>query len=328
MLAARQLAEEGLADEQVQADDAVAAAVEENVAEDVANDVIPSPPSHDIPSPSQEQPSPPQQPQSLLQAPPQGADFPTHDAAIDEIEGRHTAEQAEKQAKIYNLDLDHSSKFLSMQEDDSEVQEVVEIVTTAKLITDVVTTASQVSAASATISASKPSIPAAAPIVVAAYTRRRKGVSIRDPEEELSLKTHAETPKVKDKGKGMKRKPQTESEARKNMMIYLKNTAGYKMDFFKGMTYAEICPIFQARFDENMSSHSKENSVNYVDNNNYYSIDCILDPTHGQARTVVDNHNHNVNHSRITRTGKSHIEFVESNRKDFKNHRKNSDLNH
>nr|GEX75298.1 hypothetical protein [Tanacetum cinerariifolium] len=36
------------------------------------------------------------------------------------------------------------------------------------------------------------------------------------------------------------------------MMIYLKNTAGYKMAFFKGMLYAEICPIFQARFDANM----------------------------------------------------------------------------
>nr|GEW99328.1 putative ribonuclease H-like domain-containing protein [Tanacetum cinerariifolium] len=51
---------------------------------------------------------------------------------------------------------------------------------------------------------------------------------------------------------GMKKRPQTESEARKNMMIYLKNTAGYKMDFFKGMTYAQICLIFQARFDENI----------------------------------------------------------------------------
>nr|GEW95315.1 hypothetical protein [Tanacetum cinerariifolium] len=62
MLAARQLAEDGIAEEQVQADDAVAAAVQENVAEDVANDAIPSPPSHEIPSPSQEQSSPPQQP--------------------------------------------------------------------------------------------------------------------------------------------------------------------------------------------------------------------------------------------------------------------------
>nr|GEZ44637.1 hypothetical protein [Tanacetum cinerariifolium] len=36
------------------------------------------------------------------------------------------------------------------------------------------------------------------------------------------------------------------------MMIYLKNTAGYKLDFLKGMSYDEIRPIFQARFDANM----------------------------------------------------------------------------
>nr|GFA40397.1 hypothetical protein [Tanacetum cinerariifolium] len=227
------------------ADNAVAAAVEENVAEDVPHDAIPSPPSHAIPYPSQEQSSPPQQPQSSPQAPPQSEQFPTHiqqildvcsaltsrvenlenDNAAQKLEiiklqarvkrleranqdkssklrclrkvgasrriessndmdsGRHAAEQAEKQAEIYNLDLDHSSKVLSMQEDDSA--------------------ASQVSAASATISAAKPSIPAATPTVVAAYTRRRKGVIIRDPKEELSLKTLDETPKVKDKRKGI-----------------------------------------------------------------------------------------------------------------------------
>nr|GFA64059.1 hypothetical protein [Tanacetum cinerariifolium] len=92
---------------------------------------------------------------------------------------------------------------------------------------------------------------------------------------ELPSDTTAETPKVKDKGKGiliearkpmkkkdqidmdaeyhgMKKKPQTESEARKNMIFYLKNTKGYKMDFFKGMKYDEILPIFQAKFDANM----------------------------------------------------------------------------
>nr|GFD01440.1 hypothetical protein [Tanacetum cinerariifolium] len=129
--------------------------------------------------------------------------------------------KAEKQAEIYHLDLDHPFKVLSMQEDDSEVQEVVEVVTTAKLITNIVTAASQVSAASATISAAKPSIPAAAPTSVAAYTRRRKGEIIRDPEEELSSKTPAETPKLKDKGKGilietpkpMKKKDQIELDA-------------------------------------------------------------------------------------------------------------------
>nr|GEZ41513.1 hypothetical protein [Tanacetum cinerariifolium] len=158
------------------------------------------------------------------------------DADIAESEGRHATEQVDNQAEIYHIDLDQSSKVL----------------------------------------------------IVAAYTRRRKGVIIRDPEEELSSKTLVENLKVKDKGKGIlvetpkpmkkkdqieldaeyarklheeinrdeykgiKKRPQTRSEARKNMMIYLKNTSGYKMDFFKGMTYAQICPIFQARFDENM----------------------------------------------------------------------------
>nr|GEW21720.1 hypothetical protein [Tanacetum cinerariifolium] len=135
-----------------------------------------------------------------------------------ESKGRHAvAKQVEKQAEIYNIDLDHSSKVLSMQEDDSEVQEVVEVVTTAKLITEVTATASQVNAVSTTIPAVSTTIPAisitipavsttipavsatipvAAPTVVAAYTKRRKGVIIRDPKEELPLNTPTETPKL------------------------------------------------------------------------------------------------------------------------------------
>nr|GFB39949.1 hypothetical protein [Tanacetum cinerariifolium] len=118
------------------------------------------------------------------------------------------AEVERRHAELYNLDLDHSSKVLSMQEDDTEVQEAVEIVTTAKLMTEVVTVAvTQV---------------VAAPAV---STRRRKGVVIRDPEEELPSDTLAETPKVKDKGKGilfeapkpMKKKDQIEMDAEEEM---------------------------------------------------------------------------------------------------------------
>nr|GEV33924.1 uncharacterized mitochondrial protein AtMg00810-like [Tanacetum cinerariifolium] len=35
----------------------------------------------------------------------------------------------------------------------------------------------------------------------------------------------------------LKRNPQTEAQARKNMMIYLRNMVGFKMDYFKGMSY-------------------------------------------------------------------------------------------
>nr|GFB63753.1 hypothetical protein [Tanacetum cinerariifolium] len=135
-----------------------------------------------------------------------------------EVEGR----QAYTQAEIYNIDLDHSSKVLIMQED-TEVQEAVEVVTTAKLITEVViAAATQVAVASAHIPAAKPAAkPKVLKIAAAPATRKRKGVVIRDLEEELHVDTLAETPTVKDKGKGiliedpkpMKKKDQIEMDA-------------------------------------------------------------------------------------------------------------------
>nr|GEW37806.1 hypothetical protein [Tanacetum cinerariifolium] len=177
----------------------------------------------------------------------------------------------------------------------AEVQEVADVVTTAKLITEVVTAASETITAAIDVDPS----------------RRRKGVVIRDPKEESTTSTiiPAET-KSKDKGKGilveepkplkkkqhieqdeqharelhaelnkdidwdeaidhvkrkakedpavkryqvLKRKPQTEAQARKNMMMYLKNVAGFKIDYFKGMSYDDIRPIFEAKFNLNVA---------------------------------------------------------------------------
>nr|GFB71218.1 hypothetical protein [Tanacetum cinerariifolium] len=62
------------------------------------------------------------------------------DKSVD-VQGR----QAECQAQIYQIDLEHANKVLSMQDDKvelTELQDVMEVVTTAKLITEVVTTAS------------------------------------------------------------------------------------------------------------------------------------------------------------------------------------------
>nr|GFA94432.1 hypothetical protein [Tanacetum cinerariifolium] len=146
----------------------------------------------------------------------EGSELEVDQEKCAEVEGR----QADTQAEIYNIDLDHSYKVLSMQKD-TKVQEVIEVVTTAKLITKVVTaSATQVAAASTPIPAAKPKVLkiAAAPAV---STRRRKGVVIRDPEEELHIDTPAETPTVKDKGKGIliedlkpiKKKDQIEMDA-------------------------------------------------------------------------------------------------------------------
>nr|GEV61753.1 hypothetical protein [Tanacetum cinerariifolium] len=55
------------------------------------------------------------------------------------------------------------------------------------------------------------------------------------------------------KYQALKRKPQTEAQARKNMMMYLKNVVGFKMDYFKGMSYDDIRPIFEAKFNSNVA---------------------------------------------------------------------------
>nr|GEW24778.1 hypothetical protein [Tanacetum cinerariifolium] len=202
-----------------------------------------------------------------------------------QVKGR----QAKKQAKIYQIDLDHPSKVLSMQEDESEVQEAVEVITTAKLITEVVNAASTpVSTGNIIIPTAEPNVPAATLTLIpvtAAYTRRRKrgkGIMIEEPKpikkkdqvelnEEYARKLHkelnkdidwdtaiehmkqkAEEDKTVQRYQVIKKRPQTEAQTCKNMMIYLKNTTGFKLDYFKGMSYDNIRLIFKAKFNTNM----------------------------------------------------------------------------
>nr|GEV55630.1 hypothetical protein [Tanacetum cinerariifolium] len=147
----------------------------------------------------------------------------------EDVQGR----PVESQAQIYQIDLKHADKVLSMQDDESEpakLKEVVEVVTTAKLMTEVVTAAAAAIIAVAT---------AAAPTLTTdpSAARRRKGVVIRDLEETATTPStiiHTE-PKSKDKGKE------------------LWNMVGFKMDYFKGMIYDNIFPIFKKKFNSNVA---------------------------------------------------------------------------
>nr|GEX80761.1 hypothetical protein [Tanacetum cinerariifolium] len=162
----------------------------------------------------------------------------------DQVKGR--------QAKIYQINMDHASKVLSMLKDEpAEVQEVVDVVTTTKLITKVVTAASEsVTAASTTIAAAKPQVPAAT-ITAALSKDKGKGIMVEEPkplkkkqqveiDEEYARKLHEELNKdidwnvtidhVKQKAKEdpfvqryqvRKKRPQTKAQARKNMIIHL-----------------------------------------------------------------------------------------------------------
>nr|GEW49833.1 hypothetical protein [Tanacetum cinerariifolium] len=332
MLVEQQVAEEGDADENdenVNAGDAdkgdvsaanaeVPTVTEEPSIQSPTPPALPPQPYQDILSTSQTQPTPPQSPQGrMILNMDVDADVvldeakevaATKDGHSADIQGR----TAESQVEIYKIDLGHANKVLSMQEDESEptkVQEVVDVVTTAKII-NVVTPASEtITAASINISTAEAQVPAVT--LTVAPSRRRKGVVIKDIQEEstTSIIISAET-KSKDKGKGilveepkplkkkqqikqdekyareleaelnknidwdkainnvkkkakedpavkryqvLKRNPQTKAQARKNMMVYLKNVVGFKMDYFRGMSYNDIRPIFEAKFNSNVA---------------------------------------------------------------------------
>nr|GEY15415.1 hypothetical protein [Tanacetum cinerariifolium] len=150
------------------------------------------------------------------------------------VQGR----QEESQAQVYHIDLEHADKVLSMQDDDpepDELKEVIEVVTTAKLMTEVVTDITS-PITTATITAA----PSAA--------RRRKGepkplkkqvhieqdkAYVRELEAELNKNInwddvieHAKRNEKEDNAvlryQALKRKPQTEAQARKNMMQAVK----------------------------------------------------------------------------------------------------------
>nr|GFB40011.1 hypothetical protein [Tanacetum cinerariifolium] len=170
-----------------------------------------------------------------------------------QVKGR----QAYTQAKIYNIDLDHTSKVAT---------------------TDV---SIPILAAKPVVAAAITAISAAKPKVLKSAKDKGKGILVEEPkpmkkkdqiamdaeyartlqeEEESQVQAKDVQPKdVPAKGiqyirryHGYKKKPQSEYEARKNMIDYLKNTKGFKLAFFKGKIYDQIRPIFQARFHANM----------------------------------------------------------------------------
>nr|GEV53639.1 hypothetical protein [Tanacetum cinerariifolium] len=107
----------------------------------------------------------------------------------------------EAQAKAYNLDLQHAKKVLSMQDIDEEkpakVEEVLEVVKVAKLMTEVVSTAQPTTTAAQVPKASAP--------------RRRRGVIIQDLEEiAASIIVHLEDNAVM-RYQTLKRKPMRSS---------------------------------------------------------------------------------------------------------------------
>nr|GEY94764.1 hypothetical protein [Tanacetum cinerariifolium] len=160
--------------------------------------------------------------------PAQGDEFQEHDAeevATDvgtsqRVESSDDVENVFNQGRmIVDMDQDEGIELVVDQEKDAEVVAASTPIPAAKPKTLTITDAPAVS------------------------TRRRKGVKDQiEMDAEYARKLQKEINKEHE-------------ESYKNIDWNADldhNTKGYKMDFFKGKTYDEILPIFQAKFDANM----------------------------------------------------------------------------
>nr|GEZ68540.1 hypothetical protein [Tanacetum cinerariifolium] len=182
-------------------------------------------------------------------------------------------ENASTQGGIAKLDADED---VTLEDDTNKaepakVEEVIKVVTATKLMTEVVTT---VATTITTAQVPKASAP-----------RRRRGVVIQDPEETAtaSVIMHFEV-KSKDKGNGilieepkpLKRQLQIKQDEAFTRQLEAKlnansnwndvleqverkekkdniNMVGFKMNFFRGMNYNEIRPIFEKHYNLNQA---------------------------------------------------------------------------
>nr|GEU79602.1 hypothetical protein [Tanacetum cinerariifolium] len=177
----------------------------------------------------------------------------------------------------------HEETILSMQDvtdaDGKEVtKEIVEVITTSKIIIDEVSTAGNILKA-----ANEEPVSAALINITIAQPNKGKVKLVEEPkvlkskkaqiaiDEKVARRIEAEwNTDIKDnidwnevveqvqsrqsdalkKYQALKKKPVSVAQARKNMMIYLKNMAGFKMEFFKGISYEEIRPLFEEEYNK------------------------------------------------------------------------------
>nr|GEX05601.1 copia protein [Tanacetum cinerariifolium] len=142
--------------------------------------------------------------------------------------------------------------FKDDQEDEpTEMQEVVDVVTTAKLITEVVTAASEtITAASTTIFAAEPQVPTATITTAALSKDKGKGIMVEEPkplkkkkqveiDEEYARKLHEELNKDIEWDVAIEH---VKKKAKEDPVVQR----------YQGMSYDDIRLIFKAKFNSNI----------------------------------------------------------------------------
>nr|GEV67729.1 hypothetical protein CTI12_AA167450 [Tanacetum cinerariifolium] len=156
---------------------------------------------------------------------------------LKKLKSVHSTDDAHEPVREKEKSSEQGRKIADINANHADVEEVLEVVKAAKLMTEVVTTA---------------------------------GATKNDVIEQVKRNERLNDAVMK--YQTLKRKPLTQAQARRNMIVYLKNMAGFKMDYFNGITYDEIRPLFEKHYNYNQNFPDERRSRVSLKNYERYGL--------------------------------------------------------
>nr|GEU80911.1 hypothetical protein [Tanacetum cinerariifolium] len=218
-------------------------ATEEEVKDEVPH--APTPPSLLQAQSVSPPPSPPQAPPVPLSSPPQEQPTDTSESSISILNTlMETCVTLSYKGKIAKID---ANKDITL----------VDIETEFDLGAELQGRKDDDNAATKEVNATEPTVfdDEEVTMTMAQTLIKMKAEKARLLDEQMAKRLHDEEMHEKHldnirKYQSLKRKPISVPQARKNMIVYLKNMVVYKMEHFKGMTYDKVRPIFEREYNK------------------------------------------------------------------------------
>nr|GEW22183.1 hypothetical protein [Tanacetum cinerariifolium] len=219
------------------------------------------PPQEHIPSPPEAQPAPPLSPPQKQPSQPTDTSESSMTILNTLMETCATLEEEEIQAFwLWMLKRMHPNRGKIAQLDADEDVTLVDIDTAVEMDADIqgrieddVTAVKEVNAAEPTVFDDEEVTMTMAQTLIKIKAEKARIIdekmAKRLQDEEIEQMQEKRLDNIK-KYQSLKRKPIFVAQARKNMIVYLKNMVGYKIQHFKGMTYDQVRPVFEREYNK------------------------------------------------------------------------------
>nr|GFC65577.1 hypothetical protein [Tanacetum cinerariifolium] len=180
----------------------------------------------------------------------EGAEKKADDAQVagdEQVKGR--------QAEIYQIDMDHASKVVAAASTKRRKGVIIMDPEEESTLKTPTKTKSKDKGKGIMVEEQKPMKKKQHVEMDEAYARKLHEELNQDIDWDVAIdhvKQMAKEDPFVQRYQVMKKRPQTEAQAQRNMIMYLKNTAGFRLDYFKGMSYDVIRLIFEPKFNSNI----------------------------------------------------------------------------